>query len=127
MLPKGPLHTELEPRVSVMSFAILGMALSAAGERTPLAELDYRLPRPQYLRDACRTAGEDEIVVCGRRDQDRFRVHAVAPPRGMVLRRPSPFEWDLGGGARAGLDISQVLRPDGFVDYRVMIGIRIPF
>ena len=120
------MHTGLEARVSAMG--LFGMALGGAVQPpASLAALEYRLPAPPLLRDGCRSGSEDEIVVCGRRDQDRYRLQDVAPPRGMVLRRPSPFEWDLGGGARAGVDISQIVRPDGFVDYRVMIGIRIPF
>ena len=111
-----------------MSMAMLGLGLAAAAGPEPMARVDYRLPPPTAAPDRCRPTGdEDEIVVCGRRNQERFRLRGLAPPRGMDLTRPSPFEWDLGNGARGGIDVDQFIRPDGFVDYRLLFTLRIPF
>ena len=110
-----------------MSVAILGLGLGAVAAARPMTRLDYRLPPPAETRARCRRTGDEEILVCGRRDQERFRLRGLPSPRGMDLTRPSPFEWDLGGGAQAGLDVDQVVRSDGWVDYRLLLTFRIPF
>ena len=108
-----------------MSMAMLGLGLAAAAGPAPVARLDYRLPPPTAAPDRCRPTGDDEeIIVCGRRDQERYRLRALPPPRGMDLTPRSPFEWDLGGGVRGGVDVDQFIRPDGFVDYRLLLTFR---
>ena len=110
-----------------MGMGILAYSLGIASPAATIAQLNYRLPPPQPVRDSCRTGDPEEIVVCGRRDSDRFRLGEAAPPRNLVLRRSNPFELDLGGRVRAVPTVSQINRPDGWVDHRIMLNFRIPF
>lgn len=112
--------------MAAMSMAVMGLGLGAVADATAVAAIDYRLPAPAPAQESCRSAG-DEIVVCGRRDYERYRLRSLAPPPGMVLTRPSPFAWDLGGGALADVDLDQVQRPDGYIDQRIMLRVRLPF
>lgn len=114
--------------MAAMSLAVMGLGLAAGAETSAVAPIDYRMPAEPAREDGCRRAGDEEIVVCGRRGESRYRLGGGAPaPQGMVLTRRSPFDWDLGGGARGYVDLDQVQRPDGYIDRRVMITVRIPF
>jgi hypothetical protein len=106
---------------------IMGLGLGAAAVSRPMLDMDYRLPAAPSARDGCGPGDADSIIVCGRRDNDRYRVRDLEPPRGTALRRANPFDWDLGGGTRLLPTITQIDRPDGFVDRRIMLNIRIPF
>jgi len=113
--------------VAAMSVAVIGLGLGGVADAPAVAGVDYRLPPAPRVRERCHRGAGDEIVVCGRRDPERYRLPEAAPPPGMVLTRPSPFAWDLGGGAVADVDLDQVQRPDGFIDHRVMLRVRVPF
>jgi hypothetical protein len=113
--------------VTAMSVAVMSIGLGAVVDAPQVAAIDYRLPAPGTIQDRCRRTAGDEILVCGRRDNARYRLRDVALPPGTVLTRPSPFAWDLGGGAVADIDLDQVQRPDGYVDHRIMLRVRVPF
>ena len=116
-----------EAQVAAMSVAVVGLGLGAVADAPPVAGIDYSLPAAPPVRERCHRGAGDDIIVCGRRDNERYRLRPIVPPPGMVLARPSPFAWDLGGGAVADVDVDQATRPDGYVDRRIMLRFRTPF
>lgn len=76
--------------------------------------------------ERCPRAAGSEIVVCGRRDADeRHRVRGIAHDDPDAPRGPPGIQ--LSDSVRAEVDVSQILRSDGFVDRRVVLRFRIAF
>jgi hypothetical protein len=80
---------------------------------------------PRIVNQGCRRSG-DEIVVCGRRDTDRYRLRDLGPDADRDARKP-PIAMALGDGVRAEVEALQLQRPDGLVDKRVMVHFKFKF
>lgn len=79
---------------------------------------------PFRIHRSCRRGDPDEIIVCGRRDDSRHRLGPLPP---LELARPDPglpLGIDLAPNLRLGPIVTQVIRPDGLVDWRVMLALR---
>jgi hypothetical protein len=102
--------------------------LFAAADPAKVDAIDYRLPlqeEPPRIVQDCRRAAPDEIVVCGRRD-DPYRLRELTPPPGTEPRAPGVIGVDLPFG-RVEPELSQEVRPDGSVNKRAMVKVKIPF
>lgn len=67
------------------------------------------------------------IVVCGRRDPDRYRYVAPEPrPEWEELGLPRA-EMGLGNGATGALELEQEANPDGTVSKRIMVRVKTKF
>lgn len=71
--------------------------------------------------DRCRGANEGDIVVCGRRGKDRYRI----PPLPPVNEGLGTAEREI-AGVHAGAHVEQV-GVGGFPSNRIMAGIKIKF
>lgn len=82
-------------------------------------------PRVPAAATACPADGEaDEVVVCGRRDDERFRLRPLPPPPG---RTGLPMaETTLPGGAKAAVQTEQA-NVGGAPSNRVMVRLSWPF
>ena len=82
----------------------------------PALPIDYAIAspveqvpqRPFIAVRLCGNAAPDEIIICARRDQDRYRLYAEGRTYGPDLRRAfgvqlAPNIWLGGGGVRGGL------------------------
>jgi hypothetical protein len=100
--------------------------LAAAVEPPAVAPVDYTLPPPPPASltgaDCARPAGE--IVVCGRRTQPDRLEELGPPPGGPPREGVIGVETPLG---RVEPELMTVVRPDGWIDKRAMIKLRIPF
>ena len=91
-------------------------------------------PRPAIVAEPLRTRkpcemspDPDEITVCGRRDDDRFRVKPIPLPAGMKTPVDGPgMDFDI-GTAHGNIYADQVGRPDGIPDRRIMVTLKWPF
>lgn len=94
------------------------MLLQVAGPILPA-------PRVPAAATVCPVGGEaDEVVVCGRRDDERFRLRPLPPPPG---RTGLPLaEVPLPGGARAAVQTEQA-NVAGAPSNRVMVRLSRPF
>ncbi len=100
----------------------------AAAEPPPADAIDYTLPPAERStrvvpRDCDRGAG-GEIVVCGR-GAERHRLRDLPPPPG-VDRREGPIGVDLPFG-RVEPSLQTVGRPDGWIDRRIMVTLKVAF
>ena len=95
-----------------LSRTVTGLALAYSSvPAEAIVPVDYRLPPPRldaraYRRDPCRSGGdEDDIVVCGRRDEDaRFRVDPEPVPgarRRLIAGEPPGATLSDGGCYRS--------------------------
>lgn len=90
-------------------------------------------PRPEIrfdLRDVpppsgCTGTGGDEILVCGRRDDESQRLQAL-PPEEASGGLPQA-ETRLFGNVRGRVYLDQVEMQQGLQSRRVMFGVRVPF
>jgi hypothetical protein len=93
-----------------------------------LEALRYRLPMqeeaPRIVKD-CRRAAADEILVCGRRD-DENRLKELTPPPGTEGKKRGVIGVDLPFG-RVEPKLETLNRSDGWVDKRIMVTLKIPF
>jgi len=60
--------------------------------------IEHVAPVPFRIRRACTADSSDEIVVCGRRDQERYRLRPLPPPP--LPERDAGLGIDLGPNAR---------------------------
>jgi hypothetical protein len=105
------------------------IALAAAeAEPPPAVPPDFQLkppPRGEHiLPPPCQRGRGDEIVVCGRSQDERLR-EAKLPP-GVELREGGVVGVDL-GGARVEPKLEEVAMPQGAVSKRVMVTVKVPF
>jgi hypothetical protein len=101
--------------------------LAAAAEPPAIPRVDYRLPPPPPPAsltgaDCARPAGE--IVVCGRRTQPDRLGELGPPPGGPPREGVIGVDTPLG---RVEPELMTVVRPDGWIDKRAMIKLKIPF
>ena len=80
---------------------------------------------PRIVDQGCRRS-DDEIVVCGRRGSDRYRLRDLGPDADPDATKPS-IGMALGDGVRAEVEALQLQRPDGLVDKRVMVHFKFKF
>ena len=101
---------------------MLLMALQAATPAAPLPPIDFDLAEVARRPRKCSDASPNEIVVCGRRREDRLKPI----PGAAELDRPENMDLDLPGGwkGKARMEGGSV---GGFPSNRVMIKIRRPF
>lgn len=80
---------------------------------------------PRIVGRRCQ-AEADEIVVCGRRDPDRYRLKDLGgqDDGGERERR---LGLDLAPGVRAEVEMLQTARPDGLPDKRIMLHLKTKF
>jgi hypothetical protein len=110
--------------------ALALILLFAAPDGVQVEAIDYRLPlqdeNPRILSNCRRPAESGEIVVCGRRG-DGQRLEELRPPPGTEERAEGEVVGiDLPFG-RVEPELSTIVRPDGWVDKRVMVKLKIPF
>jgi hypothetical protein len=102
---------------------LLGAPAAAGG--TGLGE---ERPLPRIVEDPCRAAGNGDVVVCGRRNPDRFRITDL--PRGQEQKKRDaaiPVGIDLNGTTRVGIVVDQVQFPQGQISQRAMVSVKIKF
>jgi hypothetical protein len=108
-------------------YQVLILALAAA-ETPPAEAIDYSLPPAErstrIVPAECDRGRGGEIVVCGR-SSDRHRLREVPPPPG-IERREGPIGVDVPFG-RVEPSLQTVVRPDGWIDKRVMVTLKMPF
>jgi hypothetical protein len=105
------------------------IALAAARGDPPAAvPPDFQLKPPprgeRILPPPCQRGRGDEIVVCGRGEDERLR-EAKLPP-GVELREGKVIGVDI-GGARVEPKLEEVAMPRGAVSKRVMVTVKVPF
>lgn len=104
-------------------------AVSAApgAGSVPLTPPPPAIVTPRFTEDCPRAAGND-IIVCGRRDGDaRHRVPGT-PPGGDPRDAPrGPIGMQLSDRVRVEAEPMQSVRPDGWIDRRVVVRFRIAF
>ncbi|MEG3125806.1 hypothetical protein [Sphingomonas sp. GB1N7] len=83
---------------------------------------------PQRRRAPCETSpAPDEVVVCGKAHDDRFRLKPIPRPAGMKAPVDGPgVDFDI-GNVHGNLYAIQVGRPDGLPDKRIMVTLTMPF
>ena len=102
--------------------------LFAASEPVQVEPVDYRLPIQEEsprIVGACRRGEGDDIVVCGRRGGGH-RLEPLTPPPGVEEQEGGVVGIDLPFG-RVEPEMSTIVRPDGWVDKRVVVKLKIPF
>ena len=105
-------------------WVLLVAAAPAPASDGPAAQ-DGGWAAPRIVDQGCRRSG-DEIVVCGRRDTDRYRLRDLGPDADPDAPKP-PLGMALGEGMRSELETLQLKRPDGLVDKRVMVHFKMKF
>ena len=94
---------------------------SASAGIIPL-DFDLKLWIPP---DPCARGEETaEIVVCGRRNPDLYRI---TPLPGGYEAGPLVAEMGLGGGATGKVYVESVAMPDGQISKRIMFGVKMKF
>ena len=79
---------------------------------------------PLARGSACvRSGPSDEIVVCGRRDPDKFRAKPLPPD---YQEGPLRAETSLGGNVKGSVDVEQA-DVGGFPSNRAKVTIKVPF
>lgn len=118
---------------AMTAFAGAAQAAAATTSAAPgAAPLPLTPPPPAIViprfTDECPRAAGNDIVVCGRRDGDaRHRVPGT-PPGGDPRDAPrGPPGMQLSDGVRVEAQSMQRVRPDGWVDRRVVVRFRIAF
>lgn len=76
--------------------------------------------------EKCDMSQGEVIVVCGRRDDDRYRAK-LPDPHGFDRSGPPKAEIGLGDGASAAAEVEQVDFGNGFVSNRIMIRLKFKF
>lgn len=103
-----------------MSLTILLIAQASATLGTPEA-FDLRA----VPRSPC-AAGGEEIVVCGRKeDDDTYRLRPLPP--GDYEPKPLRAQIGIGGGGTLGVGTEQAGFPGGTVSNRVMLKLKMKF
>ena len=100
--------------------ATLIVMQAATPAADPLATFDLaRVPPP-----ACEAGGAGEVVVCARRDPDRYRVARLPDMPVEALPRA---ELGVVGNLRASASVDQAVMPDGTISRRLMFNLKLPF
>jgi hypothetical protein len=112
---------------------LLGTWAGAAFQAAPTPSLsladppeDWTLPSLRVIRP-CPDSEGDEIVVCGRPDDDRYRLPTIRIPNNLDVEPDDLLRFGLGEGAEGEVEVSQQLRSDGWLDRRIMLHIRFGF
>ena len=105
----------------------LAALIAVAGAAQELVPVDYRLPPRREADSECRPGPGSDVVVCGRRPTESYRVSQLPERAPDALMRP----YQLGGGVTATPEISQTYYESGawagMVDRRVTVRVRVPF
>ena len=117
--------------MSPVLLLLLQASVAPGGEVTP-RDFDLKdVAEAERLKigiDArCRVANPSEILVCGRRDPDRYRYRE---PEGRPEYQENGVpraEMGLGNGATGGVELEQVGNPDGTVSKRIMVRVNTKF
>jgi hypothetical protein len=108
-----------------MALAFLMLVQAAApGQPPPPAEAAPEWRMRITPERSCASADPDEIVVCGRRDDDRYRIRELpsefeAPP----LRA----ETQLFDGVSGGMHVESTQLPNGMSSKRLMVSVKTRF
>lgn len=99
---------------------LLMLLLQAAAPESPPAAATVAIPL--RVRRPCKVSPDpNEIVVCGKRHDDQFRLKPIPLPAGMKRPIDGPgVDFDM-GDVHGNLYADQVGRPDGLPDRRIMI------
>lgn len=99
---------------------LLMLLLQAAAPESPPAAAIVAIPLRS--RKPCEVSPDpDEVVVCGERHDDKFRLKPIPLPRGMKKPIDGPgVDFDM-GDVHGNFYVDQVGRPDGLPDRRIMI------
>ena len=100
--------------------ALAAVAAPPAGADMP----DYRMPE-RIVPGRCAPAAGEEIVVCGR-PPDTYRYREIELPEGVEAPAPDG-SFGIGLAPQVRAEVDTIVRPDGFIDRRLMIKWRIPF
>lgn len=109
---------------------LTAMIALAAAEGDPPAPIpsDFQLKPAErserILPPPCRPGRGDEIVVCGRSEDQRLRESKLPP--GVRVREGGVVGIDL-GDARIEPKLEQAPMPRGAVSKRVMVTVKVPF
>lgn len=105
-------------------------ASSPGAAGTPPADFDLKdvvTAERQRAVGGCGSRAPGEIVVCGRRDPDRYR-YREQPARPEWIEDGMPrAETELGNGTTGGIELEQVSNPDGTVSKRIMVRVKTKF
>lgn len=107
------------------TWPLIAAALAASPASAPAAGEESRWTMPRIVGERCRAEGE-EIVVCGRRDPDRYGVKDLGP-EDAGAQRDRRLGLELAPGVRAEVEALQAARPDGLVDKRIMLHVKTKF
>lgn len=83
---------------------------------------------PLRVRKPCEVSPDrDDIVVCGKRHDDQFRLKPIPLPAGVKKPIDGPgVDFDI-GDVHGNVYTDQVGRPDGLPDRRIMVTLKMPF
>jgi hypothetical protein len=73
---------------------------------------------------SCASADREEIVVCGRRNDDRYRLRPL--PRGFEVA-PLRAETQLIDGVTGGMHLESSQLPNGMISKRIMVSVKTRF
>ncbi len=105
----------------VLVLAFQSAAAAAPKEPAPVA---FDLPRHRSAAAACAEQGAADIVVCGRRIGDGYRV----PDLGRQYEeRPLVAETGIAPNASVRAYTESVQMPDGQISKRAMVGVKLRF
>jgi hypothetical protein len=98
---------------------LLGLQVAIASTGPP--DFDLAKYRPSA---SCESEGPYDVVVCGRRHEDRNRV---LPIQGNFETGPLRAETAIGRNMKGSVDVDAVRFPNGTESKRLMVRLRVPF
>jgi hypothetical protein len=108
-----------------MSIALLMLVQAAApGQPLPPAEAAPDWQMRIIPERSCTSTDPEEIVVCGRRDEDRYRLRPL-PPEFEVP--PLRAETQLFEGVTGGMHLESTQLPNGMTSKRIMVSVKTRF
>jgi hypothetical protein len=99
--------------------ALQAATTAANGTAGPPPRIDLLQTPPP-----CNDSGQGEVVVCGRRDLDRYRLRALPPAADTA---PLVAETGLVGDLKGSATVDRRDMPGGTVSNRVMLNLKLPF
>jgi hypothetical protein len=97
---------------------------AASGQPPPPSETPPELRLRITPERSCASADPDEIVVCGRRDDDRYRLRPLPPE---FEAEPLRAETQLMDGVIGGMHVESTQLPNGMTSKRLMVSVKTRF
>jgi hypothetical protein len=108
-----------------MPIALLMLVQAAApGQPGPPSEAAPRWQMRITPERRCASADPEEIVVCGRRDDDRYRLRPLPP--GFEVP-PIRAETQLFDGVTGDMHFESTQLPNGMISKRIMVSVKTRF